>query len=54
MGKLKNGYAQYNKVDFKKNEEIHNFGGAFFLENNIEGFIQEVLPNGGFNASVWL
>ncbi len=54
MGKLKNGYAEYNKVDFKKNEEIHNFGEAFLLENNIEGFIEEVLPNGSFKASVWL
>ena len=54
MGKLKNGYTEYNKVDFKKNQEIHDFEEAFLLENNIDGFIEEVLLNGSFKKSVWL
>ncbi len=54
MGKLKDGYAEYNKVDFSKNKEIFDYEDIFFAENNIEGFIEEVLPDGSFKKSCWL
>ena len=54
MGKLKDGYAEYNKVDYSKNKEIFDYEDIFFVENSIEGFIEEVLPDGSFKKSCWL
>lgn len=55
MGKLKNGYAEYNKVDHPStNEGIFQYEKRFLIENKVRGFIEEILPNGGFKASVWL
>ncbi len=55
MGKLKDGYAEYNIVNHPlMNEGIFQFQKRFFVENNIEGFIEEVLPDGSFKKSCWL
>ena len=54
MGKLKNGYAEYNKVDSFKNKKIFEYEDIFLVENNIGGFIEEVLPDGSFKKSGWL
>lgn len=54
MGKLKDGYAEYNKVNSSKNKEIFDYEDIFLAENNIEGFIEEVLPDGSFKKSRWL
>jgi hypothetical protein len=54
MGKLKNGYAEYNKIDYNKNEKIFEYEKIFLTENKIEGFVEEILLNGSFKKSVWL
>jgi hypothetical protein len=53
MGKLENGYAEYNQMDPKKNEEIYNFYVKFLSDNKIYGFIEEIHSDGLKNSG-WL
>ena len=53
MGKLENGYAEYNQMDPKKNEEIGTFYVKFLSDNKIFGFIEEIHSD-GLKKSGWL
>ena len=41
-------------TNYSKNKEIFDYEDIFFVENSIEGFIEEVLPDGSFKKSCWL